>query len=233
MSFDWSYVITNVIIGAITLVIGLILGYVGKKSFWRSVVTLSKWVRNSMMSFDLIAIRTYLPAKTEGLNRSATDRLRALYQDLKIMNITESTIIFQVPVFGNLKLVLDRIEDINEIDGDRPSAIPRIVKIKLSLRTESPINLGAKDVNELKKFVDYADKAFTAVEMFCFDKPPTIKEDYTILDTERVTRFRPEDKFDIDDKKVGARVRGTQDKIEMMIAPSTKIVEATKKYRYS
>ena len=228
-----SFLISNAISGAVGALVGFVLGYVGKKAFWRSLVRFYKWMRNSMMSFELIAVRTYLPARTKGLNRGVSDRLRVLYTELKILKVSETAIVFQVPLFGNLRLVLDEIDDVNEHDGDRQFNGPNIVKIKASLKTESPINLGAKDIGQLKQFVDYADKAFTAAEMFSFEKPPTIKEDYVIIDTDRIARFRAEDRFDIEDKQVGARVRGTVDKLEMMVAPSSKVVEATKKYRYA
>jgi hypothetical protein len=225
----WGQVIDDFIISGI----GFILGLLFRKRVGHWLVEVKKYIGNDILTTDFVAVRLYPPLELPPLDSSVFERANVKFRNLRSVEVFDDEMIVSAPIFGRLRLRVDRLPSIeDEVAEVVPTSAPRVERVKLTLRNESPLRLGVRESKKLDDLVNIANALFDGVELLAATKGSRPTEDYVVMEVNRITHFLPEKTFDIDDKELSARVRGTPTKIAIT-SPSMKLVEATKKYRFA
>lgn len=220
----------QVIDDLITASIGFILGLLFRKRVGHALIEAKKYLANDILTTDFLAVRSYPPIDLPSLDSTVFERANVRFRNLKSVEVFDDEMIVSAPIFGRLRLRVDKQPSIDDRVAASPN--PQIEKVKLTLRNESPLRLGVRESKRLDDLVNIANTLFDSVELLTQTKGARPTEDYVVMEVNRISHFLPEKTFDLEDAELSARVRGTPTKITIT-TPSMKLVEATKKYRFA
>ena len=196
------------------------LGLLARKKIGRFLVRTKKKLFNDPVTMRIVSIRLYNPVEVHDFNQDVFENVRVRITNPKLHDFYPGGMRIEIPVFGILRLGLDRITDQEE---------DRLESIKVTLQLESPIRLGMRDIPLLNDYAQTAEVLFSAVENL-FMTHSTLRQNYTILELPRVGRFVEEKAFEMKDDNLGAHVQATPNKLTIVVEPPIQMAKAAKKY---
>jgi hypothetical protein len=210
--------------------IPFLLGLLFRKRVGHLISEGYKWLTNQFMSMELSEVRVYPPSQVRAFNWEIADDAKLSIPNFQILDVFADDIRFSVPVFGNLRLSL--VKEIgSESDGEEAGE-DDLSSIKVSVRTESPVRLGVREVDKLDDFDKTCQVLFAAVEKHSLVQSVRANEYYAIVDMNRLGNFTEAKIFERKDEDLGAEVTATENRLNMILTPPSKIVKAAKKYRF-
>lgn len=201
------------------------IGILFRKKVGRAIIKAQKWLLNDTVTINIISVRTYLPVEVHDFNLEVYENIKTKILNPKLLDIFVDVMRITIPIFGNLSLRLSRETNQEDID----SQVETAERIKVAVKPESPVRLGIRDVHLLNEFAQDAEILFGAVENL-FVATSKITQNYTILEISRIGRLVEEKTFEISDDDLGARIHATQNKLTIIVSPSSQIAKAAKKY---
>jgi hypothetical protein len=205
------------------------LGLLFRKRVGRAIVRLWKWLSNAVVTAQIVSVRTYIPVETpvqiQDFTREVYDDVKTRILNLQLYDVFGDGMRVAMPTFGMLKLSLSRIgEQENPQDEEET-----LETIKMTLKPESPVRFGIREVQLLNDFSKTAEVLFNAAERLIVTGK-RIGQDYTLLEFSRLGRFVEEKTFEMKDEDLGTHVLATANRLTLTVSPTSEIAKATKKY---
>ena len=201
------------------------LGLLVRKKVGRFLIKKKKWLFNDAVSINIISVRSYKPVEIHDFNQDVYEDVKTKIASPKLHDIFPDGMRIEIPIFGILKLALSRIS--NEEAMEKHEEM--VERVKVTLKPESPVRLGIRDINLLSDYAQSAETLFNAIEkLFIAYSAP--QQNYTILESPRFGHLVEEKTFEIEDKELGTRVHATPSKLTLTVSPTTRITKAASKY---
>lgn len=217
--------VAKVIAGSIA---GFIVGLLTRKTVWRKLVKVKKWIFNDILSLDLLVVRQYPHMNVRSIDITVFDHIKSKFPEAQLVQKHPTGMIISMPpIFHNLEVLIEKIplEEDSDYDGEK--------MIKLILRSENPVRLGIRELGKLKQFESYADGIFDTIHAFLFTEKKAMKQSYAVCDITRTIYFVQEKVFDLRDDEMGVRVRGKDNKLTIEVSSISKIRDAIQKYHFA
>jgi len=209
---------------------GFIIGILFRKRTGRALAKAKKWLGNDVVTATIVSIQTYVPDVTPV---EITEFTREVYEDIKVRipnpqlhDVFSDGMRIAIPIFGVLRLDLSKTSD---QQSDEESREETLEQIKITLRPESLVRFGVREVNMLNDYVQVTTTLFNTAEGL-ISTGKSIKQNYTIIEFPRLGRFVEEKTFEIDDKDLGTHVQATANKLTLTVSPTNQLAKAAKKY---
>lgn len=202
---------------------GFAAGVILKKTFWRRIIRLKKWIANDVLTLSLLAVRQYPQINFEEIDMTLFDHIKTKIQNVKLVaHHGNGMIIYVPPYFGNLVI---EVESSDPSEGDAST--------KMVLRTENTIRLGVKEIKKINEFEKYADMIFDTIQavLFAEQRPP--KQSFAVCDISRTITLVEQRIFDLRDSSLNARVQAIDGKLTITTSPIANLAEATGKHYFS
>jgi hypothetical protein len=216
----------------VSWIVPFVLGLLFRKRVGRAIVNLKRWLFNDIVTADIVSIRTFVsqatPIEIHEFTQQVYDEAKVKILNPSLRDIFEDGMRVEIPTFGILLLNLreeNKGKDVEEEENEEGS----FGTIKMTLKPESSVRLGTREIQMLNDFYQTAEALFNAAEKL-ITTAKQINQDYTILEFSRMGRFVEEKTFEIDDKDVGAHVHATVTTLSLTVSPSSQITKAAKKY---
>lgn len=224
---SWSSWLDLILTKIIEWGIPFSLGFLFRKRIGRLFVKTKMKILNETISIDVLSVRSYKTTKLKKCEHQIYENIKTLIPNTKLLKISPQAMRISVPTFGNLRITLEGVEDI-DLENNETA---KIVKIKSVIVPESPIRLGVRNVDQLGTFANYLEILFGQIEQNCLAEKRIISDStYTIVEIPRKGGFREEKSFRITDESLSATVLATENKIEITLTNLSQIGKATKKY---
>lgn len=219
--------LTLVLSKALDWGIPFVLGLLFRKQIGRLLIRLKKFVLNDFVDIDFLAIRLYSPSTTTDISHDIFDDIRNKIPGVKLSTIFAEGLKISIPVFGNLKITMEKVTDEEEPNyGDVEGVVE---SIKITLKPESPVRLGTREINKLDDLSQISEGIFGAFEKCCISKSKII-ESYILVEVPRIQHFKEEKSFKLKDAQLGASVNATPEKLSIVVSPMTYVSKSVKKY---
>jgi hypothetical protein len=211
--------------------IPFMLGLLFRKRVGHTLSQGFKWLTNQFMSLELSEVRVYPPSQVRDFNWEIADDAKLSIPNFQTLDVFAEDIRFSVPVFGNLRLSLAK-EMISESEGGESGEEDSLASIRVSVRTESPVRLGVREVDKLNDFDRTCQVMFSSVEKHSLAPTVRANEYYAVIDMNRLGNFTEAKMFERKDEDLGTEVTATESRLNMVVTPPSQIVKAAKKYRF-
>lgn len=224
-----TFVWTHVLGAIISFPIGVILGLILKKTVWRKIFWLKKWVFNEILTIDLLAVKEYPYSLTTDIDISLFQQIKSRITEAKLVQHSSDTMIVNVsPIFGNLVLRKNEVAD--EGGEDEEGFTP---SVRLTISTENSVRIGIREIKEqLSDYERYVNSIFDSISITLFSKSNILpRQSFVECDIIRPIIFVEKKHINLHDKNLDAEVNGTDDKLTI-ISPINNITKATKKYHF-
>lgn len=206
-----------------------LLGLLFRRRIGRFLVILKKKLFNDVLSISLLSVRSYHPTELAECGSQLYDDLRTKIPSTKLLDRFPNGIRISVPIFGNIRALMERISD--EEENETNMEAEATGKIKVTISPESPTRLGVREVHHISIFAQYSDLIFGDIERTCLKESKIIPESsYTLIEVPRFGPFREEKTFDIEDEELGATVHATVEKLNIIVTASIQVGKAAEKY---
>lgn len=203
------------------------LGLIFRKSVGRFLIKLKKYLSNDVVNISVLCIHSYKPNEVTEVNHDLYDDIKIKIPSTKLLNFFPEGIRISVPVFGILRVLVEK--EYAETEDPESSELAPIEAIKTTLTPESPVRLGIREIDKLNDLANYSEIIFGEIEKCCFSKAKVLQS-YILLDIPRMQRFKEEKTFKIEDKELGASVNATPSDLTLIVSPMGNVGKATKKY---
>jgi hypothetical protein len=215
---DWAAIGWQIVDWGVPFAIGVLF----RKKVANFFIKLKKLAFNDYLEVNLLAVREYQPTSIKEVSLEVFDAIRPKIADMRLISHNARSMIVAVPEFSsNLILAIDsqfEDEDQNESQDDRI--------IKMSLRTENPLGIGARDIaKRVSQFERDVEIIFETIEKMAFIEHKPLKNSYAVCDLSRIGRFKEEKNFDIEDKRLHARVIAAGDQLTITTSPIDKVLQ--------
>ncbi|MEM1551605.1 MAG: hypothetical protein QXH03_02910 [Candidatus Bathyarchaeia archaeon] len=211
--------------------IPFLLGLIFKKRVARFFVIAKKRFLNEIISLTLLYTRYYSPCSASDVNYKVYEDLRTKIPSLKLLNIFPEGMRISTPVFGNIRILLEKIPKKEELEEVREKSEVEVEKIKITITPETSVRLGVREINDkLNDFAHYAETIFSSVEKHCLKEECKILESYLLIETPRIGWFVEEKSFELEDSELDAYVQATPNKVALIVKASIHAGRAVQKY---
>ena len=219
--------IIPIVINLISAGIGAIAMFFIRRKYARKIMKFEKWNINDIITLELLAVRNYPFVEIKEIDIAVFHHIRSRIEDVKFIQDTADGMVIQMPLFGNLVIEIekfsyeDRYEEHQKNDG-----------VKLSIKTEIPVRLGARELEKLHDFEKNTNIIFDIIENKVFVEGKIPKDNFAICDVLR-TKYLVENKhFELVDNELNVRVQGEDSQITIT-SPIDKLTKAAEKYYFS
>lgn len=220
----------SIILMIVNWTVPFVLGLLFRRRVGRSIVNFKRWLFNDIVTVQIISVRTYIPQETPVEIHEFTQQV---YDDIKVRiphpqlyDIFGDGMRVAIPTYGILSLNLSKVHDeIQENETEQPD------RIKITLQPESPTRLGTREVQSLNDFSQTVEVLFDAAEKLITTRKQ-IRQNYTLLEFPRSSRFVDQRIFEMDDDDLGTHIHATASKLSLSVSPTSLIAKAVKKYLF-
>ncbi|MCL5252889.1 MAG: hypothetical protein M1351_02215 [Candidatus Thermoplasmatota archaeon] len=222
-----------VINGAIGWLIGFGLGLLVRKKVARSMVNLKRWIMDTPITIDLLAVSRYnLPSDMNECVEFTDVNIKELRKrlgNLQVRQIFPNSVWFISDLFGKivLSVYLSNAQDEAEDTDDMGKA--KI--IELSLKTDISFHIGRRKLRHLSEFSNYVCEMFHSYEMFYTPPLVPLQAEYVIADIKRDVPLVDQKEFKRKDDQMDATIRAYEGKIEISLPPRS-LMRAVEKYHF-
>lgn len=222
---DWIISIGWILIN---WMIPFVLGLLFRKKVGHFLIKSKKWIVNDIIDMDVLIVRQYPKVLIKDISLIVFENIKIRIPGIKLNEIFSDELIVSIPIFGKLKLRIEKITD--EHIGNEDIDLGEIIQI--TLVPETSLRLGVREIHQLNNFIKYTQILFDSVAASSFENNPIITKEFAVCNLPRISRFIEEKLIDIDDPTLGAKIHGTKEQLSITISPISEIVEATKKYLF-
>lgn len=198
------------------------LGLLFRKRVGRFFIKLKKYLFNDVFTISVLIARFYDPTEVNEVNHDLYDAIKAKSPSVKLLNVFPDGIRVSVPVFGNLRVLIEKVDA--DIENTEETSVECV---KTVVTPESPIRLGMREIVKLNDLANYGEVIFSETEKFCLVKSK-VTQSYILLDTTRIDHFKEEKAFKIEDEELGASITATPSQLTIVVSPISNVSRAVK-----
>lgn len=203
------------------MIIPFVLGLLFRKKVGRILVKIKKWILNDIITMDLLVVREYPNIKTKEIELSSFDIIKSKISSAQFVQSYSNGIIIKIPVFGNLILEIEKINN-NETK--------ECESVKLILKTEIPVRLTVRELKKIHQFEKYADNIFNSIEKTSLPSDANPIKSYAVCDLNRTTMFTENKILNKRDDDLNAIINVNNEILTISVSPMDTIGDATEKY---
>jgi hypothetical protein len=220
--------IVGIAMNLVSAAIGAITMFFFRKKYGRKIIRFVKWIRNDILTIDLLAVRNYPYVDVKDIDVTTFDYIKSrISEEIKYVSHNPNGMIIRLPLFGNLIVSIQKfpipIED---------EEIETYEALKLSVRSELPIRVGSRELNKLEDFEKHSNVIFDIIENKLFVKEEQLKDNFAVCDVSRTKYLVENSNLEFKDIELSAVITTTDSKVSIK-TPIDKITEATERYYFS